>query len=102
MNPRVAVCLLVSKILVADGVMTENEREFLRAAMRRLGLTDAEQRGVIDLEGWDAAEAVARELPAGERIEIVSTLLDAASVDGRLSPLEMQEVKRIAGALGVG
>lgn len=101
MDPKVAKCLLVSKVLVADGIMTENERVFLDKVMRGLGLSDADRRRVLDLEGWDQAEPVVAKLGAEERQELVSMLVDASSADGRLSPLELQTVKRITAALGL-
>jgi uncharacterized tellurite resistance protein B-like protein len=101
MDPKVAKCLLVSKVLVADGIMTENERAFLDRVMRGLGLGDAERRRVLDLEGWDEAEAAVANLDNEEKREIVSMLIDASSSDGKLSPLEMQTVKRITSALGI-
>jgi uncharacterized tellurite resistance protein B-like protein len=101
MDPKVAKCLLVSKVLVADGIMTENERAFLDRVMRGLGLGDAERRRVLDLEGWDEAEAAVANLDNEEKREIVSMLIDASSSDGKLSPLEMETVKRITSALGI-
>lgn len=101
MNERIARCLLLSKVLVADGIMTENERAFFDRAMTKLGLTDEERRKVIDLEGWDAAETMLRSLPDETKQEIVSELVDAASADGRLSPLESGMVKKISAALGL-
>ncbi|MBX3213361.1 MAG: hypothetical protein KF850_15095 [Labilithrix sp.] len=101
MEPKVAKCLLVSKVLVADGIMTENERIFLDQMMRGLGLDDGERRRVLDLEGWDQAEPVVAKLSADEKREFLATLVDASSADGRLSPLEMATVKRITAALGV-
>jgi uncharacterized tellurite resistance protein B-like protein len=101
MDANVAKCLLVSKVLVADGMMTENERAFLDKLMRRLGLDDAARRSVVDLEGWDSAEPVVAKLSMDEKREFVSLLVDASSADGKLSPLELQAVKRITAALGV-
>lgn len=101
MRLEVARCLLVSKVLVADGIMTENERAFLDRAMRTLGLDEKERRSVLDLEGWDEAEGVVGKLPLEERRAIVSQLVDAASSDGRLSPLEAKAVQAITKALGV-
>jgi uncharacterized tellurite resistance protein B-like protein len=101
MNLKVAKCLLVSKVLVADGIMTENERVFLDKMMRGLGLDDEERRRVLDLEGWDDAEPVVAKLSTDEKRELLSTLVDASSADGRLSPLELATVKRITAALGV-
>jgi uncharacterized tellurite resistance protein B-like protein len=100
-NERVARCLLLSKVLAADGIMTENERAFLDRAMTTMGLSDAERRRVVDLEGWDEAESALMSLGRAEKEALVSDLVDAASADGRLSPLEAQMVKRIAAALGL-
>jgi uncharacterized tellurite resistance protein B-like protein len=101
MNANVAKCLLVSKVLVADGIMTENERMFLEGVMRKLKLTDAERQSVINLENLDSADGVVAALPMAEREDFVHNLLDAASADGRLSPLEAAMVKSITAALGV-
>lgn len=101
MNERMAKCLLLTKVLVADGIMTENERAFLDAAMQRWGLTPEEKRRVFDLEGWDDAEAALAGMPEDDKRQLVGDLVDAASVDGRLSPLELGIVKRITAALGL-
>ena len=101
MEPRIAKCLLLSKVLAADGIMTENERAFLDNAMKKLGVTPEEKRRILDLEGWDEAEAALTSSTEDEKREMVSQLVDAASADGRLSPLEMAMVKRISKALGL-
>ena len=99
MTPNVAKCLLVSKVLVADGMMSDAEKEFLANMMTKLGLTDDERRRVIDLEGWDEAEPIVNGLAEEERRSIVELLVDAASADGRLSPHELATVKRVSAAL---
>jgi len=101
MELRIAKCLLLTKVLAADGIMTENERAFLDSAMKKLGVKDEEKRGVLDLEGWDQAEAALAGISEDEKRELISQLVDAASADGRLSPLEMQMVKRISKELGI-
>jgi uncharacterized tellurite resistance protein B-like protein len=101
MEPRIAKSLLLTKVLAADGIMTENERAFLDSAMTKLGVKDDERRRIVNLEGWDEAEAALANITDDEKREMVSQLVDAASADGRLSPLEMQMVKRISTALGI-
>jgi uncharacterized tellurite resistance protein B-like protein len=101
MNANVAKCLLVSKVLVADGMMSDDEREFLAGMMTKLGLTDDERKRVIDLEGWDEAERIVDTLSEDERREIIELLVDAASADGRLSPHELATVKRVSAALNL-
>ena len=101
MKPDVAQCLLVTKVLVADGVLTDAERAFLEASMRGLGLTDEEQASVLELEGWAAAEPLVADLETDEKHVLLALLVDAASADGRLSPHEFASVKKIARALGL-
>jgi uncharacterized tellurite resistance protein B-like protein len=100
-DTNVAKALVVSKVLVADGMMTQDERDFLAGFLDTLGLTEEQRRGVIELEGIDDAEAVVRELPLEERRAILSTLVDAAAADGTLSPHELEVVKRVTAALGL-
>jgi uncharacterized tellurite resistance protein B-like protein len=101
MNAKVAKCLLVSKVLVADGVMTDDERSFLESIMRALALDDDERRRVIELDGWDEAEPLVRALSLDERRAVIEQLVDAASADGRLSPHELATIQRVASELGV-
>jgi len=81
--------------------MTENERTLLDEAMAREGLSPDERKGVVELEGWADAEAAAAKMPETERRELLDELVEAASVDGRLSPLEATMLKQISAALGL-
>ena len=101
MTPKVAKCLLVSKVLVADGMMDEDEHAFLEALMTKLGLDADERRSVIELENWDDAEPIVTSLSVEERLEIVELMVDAASADGHLSPTELATIKRVEQALGI-
>jgi uncharacterized tellurite resistance protein B-like protein len=96
-----ARCLVVSKVLVADGIMTDEEHGFLAAMMDKLGLTPDERRRVIELEGLEEADQVVGALSVEERRGIVELLVDAASADGKLSPHELAAVKRVTAALGL-
>lgn len=101
MNTNVAKALVVSKVLVADGMMHDEEREFLADLMTRLGLSDAERKQVIELEGLDAAASMVSSLPEDERRDLVSMLVDASSADGKMSAHEMATVQRLTKALGL-
>ncbi len=101
MNAKVAKCLLVSKVLVADGMMTDDERGFLDAMMTALALDADERRCVIELEGWDEAERLLRALPVEERQALVEQLVDAAAADGRLSAHELATIRQVASGLGI-
>ena len=100
-DPKVAKCLLVSKVLVADGIMTENEHAFLERLMKKFELDETQRKTVVNLEGLDQAEAFVAKLSMDEKQEMASVLVDAASADGRLSPLEMKVVRGITEALGI-
>jgi uncharacterized tellurite resistance protein B-like protein len=101
MTSNVAKCLLISKVLVADGMMGEDERVFLTDLMTQLGLSPEEKASVIELEGWDEAEGIVNALPLDDKLALIELLVDAASADGHLSPTEMATIKRVELALGV-
>ena len=101
MTTNVAKCLLISKVLVADGMMGEDERVFLTDLMAQLGLTPEEKRSVIELEGWDKAEGIVNALPLDDKLALIELLVDAASADGHLAPTEMATIKRVELALGI-
>lgn len=101
MTTNLAQCLLVAHVLVADGIMTDDERAFLQATMARLGLDDAERAQVTALDGIAEAKAVLRALPTGERELMMDMLVDAASSDGRLGPHELAAVRGLADDLGL-
>lgn len=101
MNPNVAKSLLVAKVLVADGMMQEEEHVFLDAVMGRLGLTPEERVSVVELEGLDQAQELVMALPPEERQQLVEMLVDAAAVDGKLSQHELGVVKQLTTALAL-
>ena len=91
----------MSKVLVADGMMTDDEHVFLAELMTRLTLSAEERARVIELEGMDQADAIVRALPEDDRRDLVALLVDASSADGKLSPHELETVKRLTAALGL-
>jgi len=101
MRQHEASCLLVAKVLTADGIMTDAEREFLTSTMASLGLTDEERARVLDLQGIDAAEATLLASPIEERRVVLDHLLAAALADSRLSPHETTAIRAVTSALGL-
>jgi uncharacterized tellurite resistance protein B-like protein len=101
MNEKVAKCLLIAKVLVADGMMTDDERSFLDGVMTAEGLDADERRRVIELDGWDDAERLVRALPIEQRRALIGQLVDAASADGRLSGHELATIRQLSADLGV-
>lgn len=101
MDERVARCLLIAKVLAADGIMTDGERDFLETAMDALGLDPVERAQVRNFEGWDEAEPVIAGLGLAEKQALMDGLVHAVLADGKVSPHEMQTIERLSAALGL-
>lgn len=101
MTPALAQCLLIAKVIVADGMITNDERVFLNAALARYGLTKEERAQLVELEGVEEAERVVAALGEEDKRDFLDALMTAASADGKLSALEMASIKKISAALGM-
>ncbi|MCZ7686862.1 MAG: TerB family tellurite resistance protein [Sandaracinaceae bacterium] len=101
MDERVARCMLIAKVLAADGIMTDDERDFLETAMEALGLDPVERTQVRNFEGWDEAEQVMAALSLEEKRALMDGLVHAVLADGKVSPHEMQTIERLSQALGL-
>lgn len=101
MDARVARCMLVAKVLVADGLLPDAEKHFLREAMDQEGLSDEERALVDRLEGWADAERLLAAEPEADKRAFMDRLASAVLVDGHISPHERGAVEAIAKALGL-
>jgi uncharacterized tellurite resistance protein B-like protein len=102
MKPAVARCHLLAEVLSADGMMSDSERDLLERTMTELELADADKDLVRHFEQAAGAAEVVAKLPEAERQAIVDSLVEAALVDGKLTPNETATVKRIAASVGLG
>ena len=102
MDEPVARCMLIAKVLAADGIMTDAEREFLETAMETLSLAEEDRRRVRDFEGWDEAEPIVAALSLEEKRAFMDGLVEAVLADGKVSPHEMKTIERLSAALGLG
>ena len=91
--------MLIARVLASDGIMTDEERDFLEISMTTFELEPDERERVRALEGWEEAEQVVRAMGVEERRAIVDTLLQAVLTDGRISPHETETVRRLSAAL---
>jgi len=101
MDERVARCMLIAKMLAADGIMTDDERDMLERAMEAFGLDPLERQQVRDFEGWEQAEPIVSGLSGTEKRALMDGLVHAALVDGKVSPHEMDLIHRLSEALGL-
>jgi len=101
MNDRVARFMLLAKVLAADGMMTEGERDFLEASMDAFDLSDDEKRTVRELDGWDLAEPIVAALSIEDKRLFMDGLVHAVLADGKVSPHEMSTIQKLSVALGI-
>jgi uncharacterized tellurite resistance protein B-like protein len=101
MDAREARCMLLAKVLAADGIMTDHERAFLEDAMETYELDDAARGRVRNLDGWDEAEQIVSALDMAARRELMDSLVSAALADGKLSAHETAAIDKLAKALGL-
>jgi uncharacterized tellurite resistance protein B-like protein len=101
MNERLARCMLLAKVLNADGQIIDEESEFLEVAMEAFGLDPFERDQVRSLEGWDEAEPIVATLAQEEKRAMMDSLVAAVLVDGKVSSSEMETIEKLSTALGL-
>lgn len=101
MEARVARCMMIAKVLASDGIMTDDERDFLETAMETQELTAEERSSVRDLEGWDIAEPIVAALSIEEKRALMDGLVRAVLADNKVSPHEMDTIEKLSQALGL-
>ncbi len=94
---RKAYFELVGKILIADGVYTDDERAYLDSVAKRLDLTPEDQKSVtssLNADG-DIGDALAA-LDASVRAQLIADLREAAGADGKTSVVEEKLITLIS------
>lgn len=91
---------LIEAAIVADGVITDEEREFLGRVIERFGLSAADRshRGATTT---GRSTATLRTFPADVQLRVLALLVDAAVVDGRVAPEEHALLLASAATLGI-
>jgi uncharacterized tellurite resistance protein B-like protein len=101
MEVREARCHFLAAVLAADGMMHDDERTMLEADMLTRELDDEEKDRVRAFNGLEAAAERLKAEPESLRQEVMDQLVEAALVDGKLTPLETAAVKRLGALLGL-
>ncbi len=100
-SEKISYCQVVAQMMVADGVLTDDERAFLGSLMTELGLTDDEREHVFNTVniGDDVAPRLEKieDRQALERLLI--ELRAASSVDGDVSEVERDLMARVEALL---
>lgn len=104
---RVKVVALVESVIGADGVVSDEEREFLRRVVERFRLFDADRAGRDDSPDRIAPSdpgrttATLRGLSPDVQARVMALLVEAAVVDGHLAPEERALLLASAASLGI-
>ena len=96
---RAKVSSLLEAVVACDGVITVEEREFVRRAVSRFRLPEPD--APLSLSNLGSATAVLRALDVSAQARVLALLVDAAAVDHILHPNEHALLLAAAAALGI-
>ena len=101
LEERFKIVGLLEAVVAADGVVSDEEREFLRRVVDRFGITehDRADRPVMGSPG--EAMAALRGLPQDVQTRVMALLVEAAVVDGVVAPEERALLLASAASLGI-
>jgi uncharacterized tellurite resistance protein B-like protein len=100
LEERFKIVGLLEAVVAADGVISDEEREFLRRVVERFGITEHDR---ADHAVSSAGEAMAtlRGLPQDVQTRVMALLVEAAVVDGSVAPEERALLLASAASLGI-
>jgi uncharacterized tellurite resistance protein B-like protein len=96
---RAKVSALLETVVRADGVIREEEREFVRRAANRWKLPEPE--APLSLRSLGSATDALRALDPSAQARVLALLVDAAAIDGHIDPREHALLLAAAAALGI-
>ncbi len=97
---REKVIGLIEDVIAADGVVSDEAREFLRRVVERFGMSADE---VASAPSRDLGSSVAtlRALDSDVQMRVMALLVEAAVVDGCVAPEERALLLSSAASLGI-
>ena len=98
---RSKVVDLLKAMLAADGVVTSEEREFLRRVVGRFGLSEEDRTGGVVARDPGSIMATLRALAPDVQSRVMALLVEAAVVDGKVTPQERALLLASAATLGI-
>ncbi len=98
---RLKIVGLIEAVIAADGVVTGDEREFLRRVLERFGIEDADRADQIVASAPGLATATLRALAPDVQARVMALLVEAAIVDGNVAPEERALLLASAASLGI-
>jgi uncharacterized tellurite resistance protein B-like protein len=98
---RLKIVGLIEAIVTADGVVSDEEREFLRRMIERFGISEHDRADRIVMSSPGEAMATLRALPSDVQTRVMALLVEAAIVDGSVAPEERALLLASAASLGI-
>ncbi len=98
---RAKVVDLLKAMLAADGVVGTEEREFLRRVVGRFGLSDEDCSGRVVARDPGRIMETLRGLAPDVQSRVMALLVEAAVVDGKVTPEERALLLASAATLGI-
>lgn len=98
-DQRAKVYQLLEAIVVADGVVAPEEREFMRRTLAKLRLPA--EKAPESLRDIGSATSTLRGLDPDAQARVLALLVEAAIADGQVEPREYALLLAAAAALGI-
>ena len=98
---RAQVVDLLKAMLAADGVVSSEEREFLRRVVGRFGLSEVDRTDRVVVRDPGSIMATLRALAPDVQSRVMALLVEAAVVDGKVTPQERALLLASAATLGI-
>lgn len=95
------VCELIEAVIAADGVVVQEEREFLERVIRRFGMPDRGGEEEIPPSEIGRTTRTLRELDPDLQTRVMALLVEAAIIDGKVDPKERALLLAAAATLGI-
>ncbi len=98
---QIKVVELIEAVIGADGVVVDEEREFLRRVIERFRLSPDDRADRVVTSDPGRATATLRALAPEVQARVMALLVEAAIVDGRVEPEERALLLASAATLGI-
>ena len=98
---RAKVCDLIEAVIAADGVIADEERDFLQRVVDRFGLSEADRADRVVMSDLGRTTSTLRTLGPDVQTRVMALLVEAAVVDGRVVPEERALLLAAAATLGI-
>lgn len=99
---KVQICEVVAQAILADGQITDSEREFMNTLMQKYQLNDEQQKQVMNRNiDDDPAQMVQGITSFNTKNQLIVELVMAIAADDKLSKTEQTLLNTVANAIGV-